>query len=97
MRHADELGPWEPRSQEIFLFVSLAAWDKLEAGQRQAAALSVARGGVHNALKMFDIVKSYGRFELVCGLKGYDVVAGPACKKAVPAVRSNVPINKGRR
>lgn len=97
LRHADELGPWEPRSQEIFLFVSLAAWDKLEAGQRQAAALSVGRGGVHNALKMFDIVKSYGRIELVCGLKGYDVVAGPACAKAGPAARSNVPINKGRR
>ena len=97
LRHADELGPWEPRSQEIFLFVSLAAWDKLQAGQRRAAVLSVERGGVHNALKMFDIVKSYGRIELVCGLKGYDVVAGPACAKAAAAMRSNTPINRGIR
>lgn len=97
LRHADELGPWEPRSQEIFLFVSLAAWDKLQADQRRAAVLSVERGGVHNALKMFDIVKSYGRIELVCGLKGYDVVAGPACAKAAAAMRSNTPINRGIR
>jgi hypothetical protein len=97
LRHADELGPWEPRPQEIFLFVSLAAWDKLQAGQRRAAGLSIERGGVHNSLKMFDIVKSYGRFDLVCGRKGYDAVAGAACEKADLPASSKVPINRGQR
>ena len=97
LRHADELGPWEPASQLVVLFVSLAAWAKLDPGHRRATALVIERGGVHNALKMFDIVKSYGRIELVCGLKGYDVVAGPACAKAAAAMRSNIPINRGIR
>jgi hypothetical protein len=97
IRHADELGPWEPRSQQVVLFVSLAAWNKLDAGQRRAATLAVERSGVHNALKMFDIVKSYGRFDLVCGLRGYDAIAGEACAKAALPPRSNVPINRGQR
>ncbi|MEI6722233.1 MAG: hypothetical protein WCO67_15825, partial [Betaproteobacteria bacterium] len=97
LRHADELGPWEPASQQVVLFVSLAAWAKLDPKHRRATALVIERGGVHNALKMFDIVKSYGRIELVCGLKGYDVAAGPACAKAAAAMRSNIPINRGIR
>ena len=97
IRHADELGPWEPRTQQVVLFVSLAAWEKLDAPQRRAAVLAVERGGVHNALKMFDIVKSYRRFDLVCGVKGYDAVAGAACAKVALPASSKVPINRAQR
>ncbi|MBS0335292.1 MAG: hypothetical protein JSS40_00410 [Proteobacteria bacterium] len=82
LRHADELGPWEPKTQQAVLFVSLAAWDKLDPGQRRAVAAMVERGGVHNALKVFEIVKSYRRFDLICGVNSYDVVAGAECRRA---------------
>ena len=51
--HADELGPWEPGTQQVVLFAGLAAWDKLDAGQQRALSRVVQRGGRRNALKMF--------------------------------------------
>lgn len=85
LRHADELGPWEPTVQQTILFVGLAAWQELDAGRRQALARSLERGAQDNARKMFEIVKSYGRFDLVCAIREYKALGAPDCGKA-PAV-----------
>lgn len=97
VRHADELGPWEPKTQQVVLFVSLAVWDRLGPGQRRSVAGVVERGGVHNALKVFEIVKSYRRFDLICGLSSYDAVVGAECRKAAAAAGTEVPKSRGRR
>lgn len=96
LRHADELGPWEPGTQQIVLFAGLAAWDKLDAWQRRALSRVVERGGRRNAPKMFEIVKSYRRFDLVCGLNGYDAVAGADCRKAAEPARIVLPKARGK-
>ena len=36
LRHADELGPWEPSTQQVVLFAALAAWHRLDTGQRES-------------------------------------------------------------
>lgn len=79
LKNADELGPWEPASQQTVLFASLAAWDRMGAAQRLAVRRAVERGGYRNALKVFEIVKKYRRFDLVCGLASYDPVAAGSC------------------
>lgn len=94
LRHADELGPWEPSTQQVVLFVSLAAWQKLNEDQRQAVRRAVERGGVRNAAKMFEIVKTYRRFDLVCGLSAYHAVGGKACGEAPGAPPK--PAQKGK-
>ena len=81
LRHADELGPWEPSSQQIVLFASLAAWNRLDPGMRQSTARILERGGVRNAAKMFEIVKGYRRFDLVCPLKSYHAQAAGECSR----------------
>jgi hypothetical protein len=81
LRQADALGPWEPATQQVVLFVALAAWDKLDAATRAAVQAGVQRASVRNARQTFDMVKSYGRLDLVCGLRGYDVVAAADCSK----------------
>jgi hypothetical protein len=81
LRNADELGPWEPAAQETVLFVGLAAWENLNAGVRQALTHAIERGGVHNASKMLEIVKSYTRPELVCAIEKYRIIAGQFCAK----------------
>lgn len=85
LRHADELGPWEPGVQATILFVGLAAWQDLDPGLRQALVRTVERGASRNARKMFEIAKSYGRFDLVCAMEQYRAVGGPDCAKAAAA------------
>ena len=97
LRHADELGPWEPTVQQTILFVGLAVWPDLDPGLRQALAQSVSRGTVHDSVKMFEIAKSYARFDLVCAIDKYRSIAGPDCDKAADAVRSDKPKLQGRR
>ena len=96
LRHADQLGPWEPGTQQVVLFAGLAAWDKLDAGQQRALSRVVERGGRRNALKMFEIVKSYRRFDLVCGRNGYDALAGADCRKAADPARAVTLKARGR-
>src|SRR5665647_58262 len=45
LRHADELGPWEPTVQQTILFVGLAAWQDLDSGLRQARDEIMRPGG----------------------------------------------------
>ena len=91
LRHADELGPWEPTVQETVLFVGLAVWRDLVPDLRQKLKGTIERGSVRNAGKMLDIVKSYARLELVCAIERYRLVAGNSCGAA-----AKVPGRNGR-
>ncbi len=97
LRHADELGPWEPAVQQTILFVGLAAWQALDPGARQALARTVERGALRNARKMFEIVKSYGRLDLVCAIREYKAVGAPDCGKAAVAATPGEPARQGQR
>ena len=94
LRHADGSGPWEPSTQQVVLFVGLASWQKLDPEMRRSIGAAIERGGVSNGLKMFEIVKSFGRFDLVCGLGGYDAIAGAECRRQA-AQSSPRPTSKG--
>lgn len=82
LRHADELGPWEPTVQQTVLFVGLAAWQDLDPDLRQNLARAIERGATRNTRKMFDIVSSYTRFDLICAIEQYKLIAGQNCAKA---------------
>lgn len=97
LRHADELGPWEPAVQQTTLFVGLAAWRDLDPALRQALARTVERGASRNARKMFEIVNSYARFDLICAIEKYQPVAAAACKKAAEAAKSGESMRQGYR
>ena len=79
LRHADELGPWEPSTQEIVLFAGLAAWQSSDAAMRRSTTAVLERGASRNALKLFEIVKRFGRLDLVCPLPGYHAIAARDC------------------
>lgn len=91
LRHADELGPWEPAVQQAFLFVGLAVWPDLDSGLRQALTRTVERGGQRDAGKMLEIVKSYGRFDLVCAMGQYRAAGAPECAKAAVTAAPGAP------
>ncbi len=87
LRNADALGPWEPTVQQTTLFVGLALWQDLDPDLRQALVRTIERGALRNAQKMFEIVKSYARFDLICDIEQYKAkaISGPDCKKAAGA------------
>jgi hypothetical protein len=97
LRHADELGPWEPTVQQTNLFVGLAVWQELDPRLRQALVRTIERGASRNPQKMFEIVKSYARFDLVCAIKKYELIAGPDCRNAAAAAKSGGAMNQGYR
>jgi hypothetical protein len=97
LRRADELGPWEPTVQQTALFVGLAVWPKLDPDLQQMLARTVERGARRNPQKMFEIVKSYRRFDLVCDIPKYKLIAAPDCKKAVSAAGSGPMMKPGSR
>lgn len=66
LRHADELGPWEPEVQQSVLFVGLATWHKLDAAQRAAMVRTMARAMRRDAPRVTEIVKSFNRLDLLC-------------------------------
>ena len=97
LRYANELGPWEPAVQQTALFVALAAWHGLDAGLRQAVATMIKRGALRNAQAMFEIVQSFGRYDLVCGVEKYASIAGAKCGHASEFAAPAGSIKKGRR
>lgn len=97
LRYANELGPWEPLSQQTVLFAGLAAWDRLDSGLQQQIIAVLDRGASRNAAKMFGIARNFRRFDLVCGIKSYDLIAAEDCRKAAKAARSDRPAKKGNR
>ena len=97
LRHADELGPWEPTVQQTTLFVGLAAWPELDHGRRQALARTIERAELRSPRKIVQIVTSYGRLDLVCAIEKYKFVAGPDCSKAAAAANSGESMKQGYR
>lgn len=87
LRHANELGPWEPNVQQTVLFVGLAVWRDLDPELRQALARTIERGASRNANKIHEIVKSYARFDLICAIEKYQLIAAADCKKAAAAAK----------
>ena len=81
LRHAGELGPWEPTIQQMTLFVGLAVWPQLDPGLRQGLVRTIERGALGNADKMYAIVKRYRRFDLICGISKYNYIAARECKE----------------
>ncbi len=80
LRHSDALGPWEPGIQQSLVFMGLRAWDGLDAGLRKTLAGAVERSAYRNADAMYRIVKSYGRFDLLCNNDRYRNLVGPDCR-----------------
>ena len=81
LRNANELGAWEPATQQTVLFLGLAVWEKPDPGLREMVYGVLERGAVHNSAKIIEIVKSFGRLELICGMKDYHMGVGAACRK----------------
>jgi hypothetical protein len=81
LRHADALGPWEPMVQQSTVFVGLAVWQDLDPGMRQALVRTLERGSLRNAEQMAQIVKSYHRTDLICGIRKYNLIIGRECAK----------------
>ncbi len=97
LKHADELGPWEPATQQIVLFAGLAAWERLDPGLKNSMVRVLERGAMRNASKMFEIVRSYRRFDLACPLTGYHVIGAKECGKTGGAAGSREPSSGGKR
>ena len=68
LRHADELGPWEPEVQQSVLFVGLAAWNKLGTAQRVAMGRTLERAVQRNASIVTEMVKGFNRLDLLCAI-----------------------------
>ncbi len=96
LRNADELGPWEPRSQQTVVFVGLATWEKLDSGDQKRVLGALERGAVWNSPKMLEIVKSFGRFDLVCPMKGYHGKVGVQCSEGTGSVPSGTQVEQGK-
>jgi hypothetical protein len=97
LRHAEELGPWEQTIQQITLFVGLAVWQELDPELRQAIARTLQRGASRIPQKMFEIVKSYGRLDLVCAIEKYRPAGGLDCEKVAATAKSGESIKQGYR
>jgi hypothetical protein len=95
LRHADELGPWEQTVQQTILFVGLAVWQDLDPELRQTLVRTIERGAARNPQKMFEIARSFTRFDLVCAIDKYKLIAGADCRKA--AAKSGESMNQGYR
>ncbi|OGA45049.1 MAG: hypothetical protein A3G25_10290 [Betaproteobacteria bacterium RIFCSPLOWO2_12_FULL_63_13] len=81
LRSADQLGPWEPTIQQMTVFAGLAAWGRLDAALKQALKGSVERAGARDAAKMYEIVKKFRRFDLICVDTQYNELARQDCKQ----------------
>ena len=78
---AQELGPWEPEVQQLVVFIGLAAWQKLDSGQRAAVVRTMERGARKNAGKIAEIAKGFNRFDLICGISETKLLEGKACSR----------------
>lgn len=97
LRNADALGPWEPRSQQTVVFVGLATWKKLDPEDRRRVLGGLERGAVWNSGKMLEIVKSFGRYDLICPMKGYHGKVDVQCRDGLHSVDSGVRTRQGNR
>ena len=81
LRHADELGPWEPDVQQAVIFLGLAAWQKLGPAQQAAVIRTLERATLRNAPKVTEIVKSFNRLDLLCAINNSKLKIEEACNR----------------
>lgn len=91
LRHADELGPWEPEVQQTVLFVGFAAWHKLGAAQRAAMVRTLERAVQRNAASVTEIVRSFNRFDLLCAINNSKLKLEETCGRVQ---KSATPFNR---
>lgn len=84
LNNATELGPWEPKVQEIIAEVGLTSWDELEHTQRITIVENIRRGVTMQPRVMLDILKKYGQLRLVCYENNKPVVVEQYCEKQFP-------------
>lgn len=68
MTQAVELGPWEPRVQQVVTEIGLRHWDSLPDDIRKVVLETVNNGVLHsdNAKGMLKLLRRYGMPDLVC-------------------------------
>jgi hypothetical protein len=82
LRHANALGPWEPVVQQTTVFVGLAAWSRMGPDERAALVETIKRASERAPAHMFQVVKGFGRYDLVCDIARYAQVDQKACANA---------------
>jgi len=81
LKNAMELGPWEPRVQEIIAEVGLSAWEELDFAMRERIVQNIDRGITMQPILMLNILKKYGELRMVCYQKKKDPVVTKFCEK----------------
>jgi hypothetical protein len=66
LRHAADLGPFEPEVQETVAFYGLAVWDEVAAPTRAAIDRAVRAGMRRNPGVMLQIAQRRGRLAVAC-------------------------------
>jgi hypothetical protein len=69
LRRADELGPWEPETQKIVIYLSLTVWDRLDPEQQASVVQTMERAAKRDAQYVTNVAKSFNRINLICGIK----------------------------
>jgi hypothetical protein len=82
LRNANALGPWEPVVQQTTVFVGLAAWAHLGPEDRAGLVQTITRASERMPAHMFQVVKGFGRYDLVCGIAKYAEIDQKACASA---------------
>ena len=81
LRHAAELGPWEPEILQNVAYVGLAVWSALDAQQRSVVMDALKRSARLNGTDAQSLLQQYDRPDLACliaGLPGNDAIP---CKR----------------
>lgn len=65
---AEELGRWEPETQQTVIFVGLTVWNRLTPIQQAAVVHAMQRGAQRDAAKIAEIAKAFSRVDLFCAL-----------------------------
>jgi hypothetical protein len=82
LRNANSLGPWEPVVQQTTVFVGLAVWSSLGPEDRAGLVQTIKRASERVPAHMFQVVKGFGRYDLVCDIARYAQVDQKACANA---------------
>ena len=84
LNRSAELGPWEPRVQLLVLISGLRRWEKL-GEQERGLVLGTLRGALKTQPReAFEIIRSYGRADLVCEDTAVHVPIARWCKSLLP-------------
>jgi hypothetical protein len=81
LRYADELGPWDAEVQQLVVLVSLASWDRLGSAQQAATLRTMERAAQRDGQKVTQLVESFQRADLLCGINNDKLKAHKACSR----------------